>query len=51
MQHKIISLQIPQDLYEAVQKAASSEGISVSAVVRRLLIREYKKERTDEYKE
>lgn len=49
---QIISLQLDSDLYDLIKADAINEGISASAVIRRLLIQRYRNEElTHEYKE
>lgn len=49
---QIISLQLDKDIVELIKQDADLEGISASAVIRRLLIQYYRKEyRANEHKE
>ena len=49
---QIISLQLDTDIVELIKRDAELEGISASAIIRRLLIQYYRKEyRTNEHKE
>lgn len=49
---QIISFQIDSDILESIKKDAEAEGISASAIIRRLLIQYYRKgQSTNEYKE